>query len=66
MTTPTTKPPKQSELRALLERIATDPDAGAWAEWARKLMRGDAVRKAKASARANASTPSPTRKGKRQ
>lgn len=48
MTTPTTAPPKKSELCVLLERIANDPDAGAWAEWARRLMEGDAQRKRKA------------------
>ena len=62
----TTTPPKQSELRALLARIADDPDAGAWAEWARRLMEGDVQRKRKAVARAKAATPatvapSPTR-----
>jgi len=56
-----TTPPKKSELRALLERIATAPDAGAWAEWARRLMEGDAQRKRKAAARAKAPTPAPTR-----
>jgi hypothetical protein len=58
-----TTPPKQSELRALLAKIANDPDAGQWGEWARKLMRGNAARKTKAVARAKASTrataPSP-------
>lgn len=30
------------ELRDLLCRIRDDPDASAWAEWARRLIEGDA------------------------
>ena len=47
-TTTSTATTTKGELRALLERVATDPDAGAWAEWARRLMEGDAKRKRKA------------------
>ena len=31
----------QAGLVELLQGIASDPDAGAWAPWAKKLMRGD-------------------------
>ncbi len=36
------------ELRDLLQRIRDDPAAGPWAEWARRMMEGDAKKKRKA------------------
>jgi hypothetical protein len=38
---PGAPPDVQDPLAAILNGIASDPDAGPWASWARKLLAGD-------------------------
>lgn len=33
--------PIEEAINTLLERIASDPESGAWGEWARKLLEAD-------------------------
>ena len=36
----TTKANADDELREVIQRIRDDPDAGEWAEWARRMLQG--------------------------